>query len=367
MSAPSLSEDDPPALARYLLSFRWPGRNAEVHRKLVDGGLALWRHILALVPRPVTRGRALEAGSPPFNITLVERFRDYDLSLTAFVADGRAEFVHEVESPEFGERHRFVCRCFDVERDRFPYPDAAFDLVLWCEVIEHLTENPVHALAEIRRVLRPGGTLVISTPNVTWADNIARLLDGKNIYEPYHLGAPLRGSRHSHEYTLEELAYLVAECGFTVDHLEDADVDAARTARKQLFRLLLTRVVARLNGRRYHSHLFVRARRTDAPFRWVFPELLFDQGHIAFLHAPRDAAVEMGRNEQLHVTLGWGEIEAWHGAGDTLRLLGRSAFAGEAGVWREVTVPLTGRHEPGAVVHVRFAAPGVDVHAVRLE
>jgi len=46
-----------------------------------------------------------------------------------------------------------------------PYPDGAFDVVLLCEVAEHLpTEIPV--VAEIGRVLAPGGHLVLSTPNV---------------------------------------------------------------------------------------------------------------------------------------------------------------------------------------------------------
>jgi SAM-dependent methyltransferase len=46
-----------------------------------------------------------------------------------------------------------------------PYPDAAFDLVVLCEVAEHLpTEIPV--IAEIGRVLAPGGFLILSTPNV---------------------------------------------------------------------------------------------------------------------------------------------------------------------------------------------------------
>src|SRR5689334_7040742 len=48
---------------------------------------------------------------------------------------------------------------------RLPYPDAAFDLVVLSEVAEHLpTYVPV--VAEIGRVLAPGGRLVLSTPNV---------------------------------------------------------------------------------------------------------------------------------------------------------------------------------------------------------
>ena len=45
-----------------------------------------------------------------------------------------------------------------------PLPDATFDLV-WCsEVIEHL-RDPAATVAELRRVTRPGGLLVLTTPN----------------------------------------------------------------------------------------------------------------------------------------------------------------------------------------------------------
>ena len=53
-----------------------------------------------------------------------------------------------------------------------PLPDAAFDCVVAGEIIEHVP-NPDDLLREIRRVLTPGGTLVLSTPNlVSWANRI---------------------------------------------------------------------------------------------------------------------------------------------------------------------------------------------------
>lgn len=45
-----------------------------------------------------------------------------------------------------------------------PSPDATFDTVISCETIEHVVD-PVGALEEIYRVLRPGGRLLLSTPN----------------------------------------------------------------------------------------------------------------------------------------------------------------------------------------------------------
>jgi SAM-dependent methyltransferase len=406
--APAVDERDGDALARYLLSFRWPYRHADVERELVAGGLPLWREILRLVPQPDARGRALELGSPPFHITLLlRRFRRYDLTLAGCATDDRAEIAQEMESREYGERHAFSCRAFDVERDRFPFDDASFDLVTCCEVIEHLTENPVHLLAEVHRVLRPGGRLVVSTPNVARAGNIASLLRGRNVYDPYHLGAPLRGSRHSREYTLDELRDLVGGCGFAIEVAEDVDLQPARGLRQRALRALLNRVVAPLTGAHHRAHLFVRARRTDAPFRWHYPADLFDRAQLAFHLAPALARIAVGVDDRGHLGIGWsdvrpgaggraarrsaaggdvylrlepgrraasrvvvevsdgrGEVEVWHDDGDEPVLLGVAPFAVAGDAWQEIEVRIAQALRPEARLHLRLVAPaGVDLHA----
>jgi len=47
---------------------------------------------------------------------------------------------------------------------RWDYPDESFHVIRACEVIEHL-ENPWHFFREAKRVLKPDGVLVLSTPN----------------------------------------------------------------------------------------------------------------------------------------------------------------------------------------------------------
>lgn len=49
----------------------------------------------------------------------------------------------------------------DITRSTFP--DAHFDLILCTEVIEHIRDSPA-ALREMHRLLRPGGVLILSTP-----------------------------------------------------------------------------------------------------------------------------------------------------------------------------------------------------------
>jgi 2-polyprenyl-3-methyl-5-hydroxy-6-metoxy-1,4-benzoquinol methylase len=48
---------------------------------------------------------------------------------------------------------------------RLPYEDAVFDCVTMSEVLEHLS-NHFQVIQEAARVLRPGGYLVFSTPNI---------------------------------------------------------------------------------------------------------------------------------------------------------------------------------------------------------
>jgi SAM-dependent methyltransferase len=96
-----------------------------------------------------------------------------------------------------------------------PFPDGSFDLVTCVEVLEHLFE-PDRAVAEIRRVLRPGGRLVCSAPNVAYWRLRANLLFG--IWNPLgderSLQEPWRDP-HLRFFTPRTLARMLREAGFS--------------------------------------------------------------------------------------------------------------------------------------------------------
>jgi SAM-dependent methyltransferase len=70
------------------------------------------------------------------------------------------EAISEARS-RFGE---YAVALVEADLRKLPFEDESFDAVVSFETIEHV-EEPEGALAELRRVLRPDGVLVISSPN----------------------------------------------------------------------------------------------------------------------------------------------------------------------------------------------------------
>jgi glycosyltransferase involved in cell wall biosynthesis/SAM-dependent methyltransferase len=117
---------------------------------------------------------------------------------------------------------------FDAERDVFPYADASFDTVLCGELIEHLFADPMHMMSEINRILKPGGHLLLTTPNLGSMRAIAAILQG---YHPSFFPAYIRPreegeeteARHNREYVPMEVQHLLTDSGFEIVRLETGE------------------------------------------------------------------------------------------------------------------------------------------------
>lgn len=153
-----------------------------------------------------------------------------------------------------------------------PYPDAAFDLVVAFEMIEHL-EDWRGFLIEARRVLKPSGQLIVSTPNRLYYTE-SRGAHGAN---PFHVhefdfaefGDELRAVFPHVALYLENHVEGVAFTPFEPGNTVDARLDAGETAADE-------------------SHFFVAV----CAHR---PQL----GNPAFLYVPRSANVLRERERHI--------------------------------------------------------------------
>ena len=78
-----------------------------------------------------------------------------------------------------------------------------FDGIVFLETLEHLNRWPEQVLDDIHKLLKPGGILLLSTPNLVRLSNRVRMLLGRPPNNPFKFTAT--GVHHVREYTFSEL------------------------------------------------------------------------------------------------------------------------------------------------------------------
>lgn len=254
----------------------------------IDDSLGRFLHTIALATG--LEGECLELGANPYFQTLcLQKCTGLRLTLANYFGeeygDTLTQDLHywdpttrsEVTTP-------MTSVLFNTEEAAFPWPDASFDVVLFCEIIEHLLRDPVAVLREIRRVLRPGGTLIMTTPNVARLENVVRLVEGANIYDAY---SAYPYGRHVREYTRHELVSLLGFMGFEVQSHYTADAHTEPANGGYGYREIVPLLQRRAPD--LGQYLFTRSTMTDrAPAPDALPSNLFR-------NYPAERIVDSGR------------------------------------------------------------------------
>jgi SAM-dependent methyltransferase len=166
---------------------------------------------------------------------------------------------------QFRESELEIPPFFNLEKEPAPYPDATFDGVILMEVLEHFTVDPMYALAEFNRILKPEGFLFLTTPNLaSWA-SLRSLI---NHDTPYLYGFFERKpcpDRHNREYTWLEVGRLAQSAGFRVERLEGITVYPERDA---------VRPILGIPSKNRGDTTFLLARK-DGPVRDRYPDWLY--------------------------------------------------------------------------------------------
>lgn len=115
-------------------------------------------------------------------------------------------------------------RTWDIGRARAPIDPGSLDFVVLAEVLEHLKASPVAVLREMASLLRPGGLLLLTTPNVARLAHLEALAAGENFLEPFPENLPLDADatdwlEHVREYSIREVVDAIEAAGLSVDRV----------------------------------------------------------------------------------------------------------------------------------------------------
>ena len=201
-----------------------PTDDAENIRYFQSRGIA--REAAFFLPHVRSGMTLLDCGCGPGSITL---------GLAEAIAPGEVVGVDrdasriEIAEQSASERGVANVRFQAADAHELPFPDASFDTVFAHAVLQHVKE-PLRALAEMHRVLKPGGTVglrdddrgsVVIAPQ---EPDVIRLIELLTMVEEFNGGDPRIGRRHREllrQSGFEEVA-ISASCEY------DADIAATR-------------------------------------------------------------------------------------------------------------------------------------------
>ncbi|TSC88529.1 MAG: type 11 methyltransferase [Microgenomates group bacterium Gr01-1014_7] len=163
----------------------------------------------------------LKDGDKVLDLGCGDGYYSYLLSSFSPKITGIDNHVAAIESAKRQVRKKNV-RFIIGDAEKLPFPENSFDKIVMSEIIEHVKDD-IRVLKEARRVLKPGGILVLTTPN----KNYPFLWDPINWFLEHLFNFHIKSgffagiwNQHVRLYKPEEIGKKLEKVGFKVDSCE---------------------------------------------------------------------------------------------------------------------------------------------------
>lgn len=113
----------------------------------------------------------------------------------------------------FAKKHADVCSA-DLEKIEVPEWNNKFDYIIMGDIIEHLVD-PWSALKKLKVMLKSGGCIIASIPNIMNAVTMYHILSGKFTYEE----SGVLDKTHMRFFTKYEIEKMFNDCGYYIEFL----------------------------------------------------------------------------------------------------------------------------------------------------
>lgn len=161
------------------------------------------------------KGKYLEIGAGNGNLALTV-IDNFDELILAEISDKRAAELIKLFQPE--PKVKIIQNNIDYEK--LPFPKNYFDVITMIALIEHLID-PIHSCEKLLKLLKPGGKMIIDTPNIAKITRRLKLLMGyfpstasfREGFLMYDKNTPtdLYDEGHLHYFTFRSLKRMLIE------------------------------------------------------------------------------------------------------------------------------------------------------------
>jgi len=196
------------------LANRSPGLQTFNWREYLRCSVARMVRVLAALNHYCPRqGRVLDFGSYFGNTSLMCRLAGYHVdSVDSYGRYGEAFAPVRKQLAEAG------ARILDFEQVGYGFEQAergCYDAVMCMGLVEHVPHTPRQVMETLDRLVKPGGILILDTPNLAYLYNRQKMLRGESTFLPlqlqYFTEIPFEG--HHREYTVAEVKWMLEQLG----------------------------------------------------------------------------------------------------------------------------------------------------------